>query len=281
MHVARLGSMKAAADTLALSQPALTRRIQALEQFIGLPLFDRRQKGLQLTAEGRDFCAEISPHLDALASAVERISEPATGMRLRIAVPSLFAAQRLMPALPLLHQGFPDLQIDVDTGANRLARLNEGLDAAIAITDKVDDKLYSRLIEKGRVVALGPKHSRDGELPIRTPDDLQRHPVLLHRDMPEAFNDWCKRAGVPELRPRRLSYYDAGQLILDAAAGGLGIAFMFESHFIHSHDERLAQVLPTSVESPYSYWFACEPAALKRRSVRIFHDWLFEQFKPT
>jgi len=280
MHVARLGSMKAAADTLALSSPALTRRIQTLEQFVGTPLFHRQHKGLQLTLQGTAFLADISPHLDALAIAVDRISEPVKVMRLRIAVPSLFAAQRLMPALPSLHRTVPDLQIDVDTGADGLARLNDGVDAAIAITDKIDDRLYSRLVEKGRVVPLGPKHLGDGEQPIRTPHDLQRHSVLLHRAMPQAFDVWRKRAGVPDLKPRSLNYCDAGQLILDAAAEGLGIAFMFESHLLHSTGERLAQILPNSADSPYSYWFACETAALRRRPVRIFHDWFFQQFPP-
>lgn len=280
MHVARLGSMKAAADALALSPPALTRRVQALEQFVGVPLFDRLHTGLRLTTEGGIFLAEISPHLEALSLAIDRISEPATGMRLRIAVPSLFATQRLMPALPSLHRSYPDLQIDVDTGANRLARLNDGVDVAIVITDKVNDRLYSRLIENGRVVALGAKGSRKGEQPIRTPDDLQQRSVLLHRDMPSAFEAWREHIGATGLKPRAFNYYDSGQLLLDAAAEGLGVAFMLDTHLFHSTDERLAQVLPSSVPSPYSYWFACDPAALKRRPVRIFHDWLCEQFKP-
>jgi LysR family glycine cleavage system transcriptional activator len=281
VHVARLGSMKAAADTLALSSPALTRRIQALERFVGTALFERQHNALQLTSDGDVFLAAISPHLDALALAVDRVSKPTRGMRLRIAVPSLFASQRLMPALPSLQREYPDLALDLDTGANRLSRLNDGLDAAIVIAGRIDSKLYARVLERGRVVALGSKDIRDGPQSIRSPSDLTQHSVLLHRDMPEAFSEWRKMAGLPNLEPRAINYYDAGQLILDAAAESMGVAFMLESHLSYSADSRLVKIFEKSIESPYAYWFACYPSALERPSVRYFHDWLFNQFAPT
>jgi LysR family glycine cleavage system transcriptional activator len=52
---------------------------------------------------------------------------------------------------------------------------------------------------------------------------------------------------------------------------------MLESHLRGSGDDRLVQLFDVAVESPYSYWFACRRAALKRRPVRIFHDWLFDK----
>lgn len=278
VEVARLGSLKAAAEQLALSSPALTRRIQSLEQFVGRPLFDRAHNGIQLNARGESFLIEIAPHIDAMARAVERISDPARGMRLRIAVPSLFASQRLMPALLSLRKQHPGLLIDVDTGANRLARLGDDVDAVIAIAAEVDDRFYSRLLERGRVVPVGAKSLRAGNDAIREHADLERVPILLHRDMPRAFEEWRKHIGQPALTPALVTHYDAGQLILDAAAEGLGVAFMHDSHIAHSTDDRLVQLFEETVESPYSYWFVCLPDALRRRPVKAFHDWLFAHF---
>jgi LysR family glycine cleavage system transcriptional activator len=272
--VARLGSLKAAAETLALSSPALTRRIQSLEQFVGAPLFDRQHNSVEINTRGAAFLTEIEPHVDALALAVERVSTPPNSMRLRIAVPSLFASQRLMPALPLLRARHPNLTVDVETTPNRILLLSEGADAAIAISERIDDRLYARRLERGRIVAIGSRRLSD----VREPADLQRVPILLHRDMPELFNAWRKTIGMPGLEPADTSYFDAGQLILDAAAGGLGVAFMLESHLSRSIDDRLVQLFGHTAESPYTYWFACVPAALERRPVRLFHDWLFEHF---
>ena len=76
VQVARLGSLKAAAEALSLSSPALTRRIQALERFIGHPLFERRHQGVHLNSDGERLLTEIAPSIDALALAMERASRP-------------------------------------------------------------------------------------------------------------------------------------------------------------------------------------------------------------
>jgi LysR family glycine cleavage system transcriptional activator len=181
-----------------------------------------------------------------------------------------------MPALPQLRDLHPELHIDLDTGTNRLARLDEGLDAAIAITTDVDPSLYSRRMDSNCVVAIGSRELRDGPLALRHPRDLAGHTILLHRDLAQAFDYWREAAGVPDLEPAAIDQFDSGQLILDAAAQGLGIALMLESHLAASNDERLVQLFDLKVESPYSYFFACRRSALSRRPVRIFHDWLFE-----
>ena len=276
VQAARLGSVKAAAEALALSSPALTRRIQALERAVGRPLFDRGHQSVTLNPDGERLLAEIGPSIDALAGAMERASGNPEMMRLRLAVPSLFAAQRLMPALPRLRERHPELHIDLDTGANRLTRLDDGLDAAIAITAEIDPSLYSRRIDNNCVIPIASRELRDGPDALRRPEDLAGATILLHRDIDKAFDYWREAAGVPDLEPAAVDLFDSGQLILDAAAQGLGVAFMLESHLAGSGDERLVQLFDHKAETPYSYWFACRRSALSRRPVRIFHDWLFE-----
>lgn len=279
VQVARHGSLKAASEALALSSPALTRRIQSLEQFVGGALFERNHNGLQLNDRGQAFLAETEPHLDALALAIERATGDPRAMRIRIAVPSLFAAQRLVPALPSLRRRHPGLMIDLDTDPGRMKRLRDGVDAAIAITSGVHSDHYARLLEKGRIIAIGARSFAEGPLALKSPGELRRVPILLHRHMPSAFDQWRNGIGHPELEASNVSYFDAGQLILDAAAEGLGVAFMLESHLACSTDERLAQLFDESAESDYAYWFICPAAALERRGVRLFHDWLFETFE--
>ena len=100
--------------------------------------------------------------------------------------------------------------------------------------------------------------------------------MLLHRDLPGAFDFWLEAVGLSGLQPAAIDYFDSGQLILDAAAEGLGVAFMFEMHLEHAHDPRLIRLFDVAAPSPYAYWFACRRAALSRRPLRIFHDWLLK-----
>ena len=92
--------------------------------------------------------------------------------------------------------------------------------------------------------------------------------------MPDTFSAWRLAAGQPDLEPLATDHFDSGALMLEAAAQGLGVAFMHESHFEDAHDPRLVRLFDIAVESPYSYWFACRPRALELKPVRWFHDWL-------
>ena len=270
VQTARLGSIKAAAEALALSSPALSRRVQALERFVGRPLFERRHQALLLNHEGAQLLAEIGPALEDLGHAMERAAGHSELMRLRVAVPPLFASHRLMPRLGELRALHPDLHVELDTRPHPVTRLDEGLDAAIPLAKEIDDSLYSVKLGASRVVAVGG----DGTRHLKHPSELAGATVLLHRDLPEALDFWLEAVGLPDLQPAAIDHFDSGQLILDAAAEGLGVAFMFEMHLEHAHNPRLARLFDVAAPSPYAYWFACRRAALSRRPLRIFHDWL-------
>ena len=275
VQVARLGSVKAAAEELALSSPALSRRVQALERFLGRELFERRHQAMLLNAEGETLLGRVAPALDALAKAIDATSGDSEILRMRLGVLPLFASQRLMSRLPELRAQHPELHIDIDTAAHSLARLGEGIDAAIVLARDIEPNLYARRLDRNKVLAIGSRDLLEGPDPLTDPDRLRDMTILLHRDMPETFAVWREAIGQPLLEPGTVDHFDSGQLMLDAAAQGLGVAFMLDSHIADAHDERLASLFGIDVDSPYSYWFACRRSSLSRRPVRIFHDWLF------
>jgi LysR family glycine cleavage system transcriptional activator len=277
--VARLGSIKLAAQELALSPPALSRRIQTLERFLARPLFDRRHQAMVPNADGERLLAAIAPALDGLSDAVEAMTSGSDVLRLRLGVMPLFASQRLFPQLGALRAAHPELHLDIDTGGNAIARLGEGLDAVIVLAREIDPTLHAERLDRNRVYAIAARRLVEGSNPLRTPAQLANHTVLLHRDMSDNFAAWLHAAGVPEMEPAAIDYFDSGALMLEAAAQGLGVAFMLESHFLDANDPRLVRLFDLEVTSPYSYWFVCRPRALQIRAVRIFRDWLMETVK--
>lgn len=278
LQVARLGSIKSAAEELALSSPALSRRVQALERFLGRALFRRGHHSMTLTEEGDKLLTAISGPIDALAQAMSALAGGDDVTRLRLGVLPLFASQKLMPRLPELRALHPELHLDIDTAAHSVSRLGDGLDVAIPLAREVDSGLYSRRLGRNRIYPIAAKALTEGPQAVRAPADLARCTVLLHRDMQTTFDAYRKALGLPDLEPAAIDQFDSGQLMLEAAAGGLGVAFMLDSHFEDARDERLVRLFDLSVESPYSYWFACRPRALETRPVRLFHDWLVAQF---
>lgn len=274
VHVARLGSVKAAAEELALSSPALSRRIQSLERFVGRPLFDRRHQAIVPNEDGDKLMQLVAPILDSLTDAIETLTSPSPVMRLRLGVLPLFAAQRLFPRLSELREQNPSLHIDVDTAAHGVSRLGDGLDAAIVLSREIDPALYARRLDRNIIFPIGARRLLQGPHAITEPSQLSEMTVLIHREMPDTFEAWRKALNLGDLEPAAIDHFDSGQLMLEAAAQGLGIAFMHKSHLDDAHDERLVRVFDVDVESPYSYWFVCRPRALQLEPVRIFHDWL-------
>lgn len=274
VHVARLGSVKAAAEELALSSPALSRRIQSLERFIGRPLFERRHQAIVANEDGEKLMHLVGPLLDSLTDAIETLTSPSPLMRLRLGVLPLFAAQRLFPRLAELRALHPALHIDVDTAAHGVSRLGDGLDAAIVLSRDIDPALYARRLDRNTVLAIGARRLLQGPHAIKDATQLSEMTILIHREMPDTFEAWREAMNMRHLEPAAIDHFDSGQLMLEAAAQGLGIAFMHQSHLDDAHDERLVKIFDIDVESPYSYWFVCRPRALQLEPVRIFHDWL-------
>lgn len=276
IQVARTGSVKAAAQELALSAPALSRRIQALERFIGKPLFERRHQAVALNSDGERLLQQIAPVLDRLTDAVEFMTSGVEVLRLRLGVLPLFASQRIFPHLGDLRLRHPQIHLDIDTAGHNMARVGDGLDAAIALARDPDPSLYSKRLDTNNVYVIGARTLIEGPDPITRPEQIAGLTALIHRDMPDTFNAWRHAAGLDELEPLAIDHFDSGALMLEAAAQGLGIAFMHESHFDEAQDPRLVKLFDIEVASPYSYWFVCRPRAMQLRQVKWFHDWLVE-----
>lgn len=274
VRIVRLGSAKAAANELGLSPSALSRRITALEDFTGKRLFTRQHQAMKLTDDGQAFYNVVSPKLEELAEAVESQMERSQVLRLHLGVPSLFGGQRLFPRLPELRKLHPRLHIDIDTSPHLETRVGDTLDAAIILSKEPEPNFHSVRLDRNNVYAITSTAvaSEIGSVPDTA--KLEKQTFLIHHDLPDSFDAWKEAMGLEKLEPAAIDHFDSGQLILEAAAQGLGIAIMHDDHFVRSGDTRLARLFDIDVESPYSYWFICRPRDLEARPVKLFHEWI-------
>ncbi|GGD47185.1 LysR family transcriptional regulator [Aurantiacibacter arachoides] len=276
MHTVRLGSARSAAAELGLSPSALSRRISNLEGFTGRKLFSRQGQTMKLTDEGRHFYNAVAPQLDALTVAVESQSENLQLQRLRLGVMPLFGTQRLFPRLAELRRSHPRLHLDIDTGPHLVDRVGGTLDAAIALVIEPDPAFYSVRLDHNTLHAIASRELVDELSAEPVARELAKQTFLVHTDMPQSLEAWKTALGMARMQPAAIDHYDSGQLILEAAAQGIGIAIMHDDHVRRNKDPRLAPLYDQTVASPYSYWFICRPGDLDVRPVRIFHDWLVQ-----
>jgi LysR family glycine cleavage system transcriptional activator len=274
MRTVRLGSARAAAEEIGLSPSALSRRISNLEEFVGKKLFTRARQSMQLTDEGQAFYEAVSPHMEALARAVESQSDNVSVLRLRLGVLPMFGSQRLFPRLGELRKRHPLLHIDIDTAPHLEDRVGDTLDAAIILSRGPASGLHAVRLDHNLVHAICSKEIARSIGPVLTAEAMAKQTFLIHNELPESFVVWKKANGLEDMTPAAIDHYDSGALMLEAAAQGLGVAIMHDDHLRRANDNRLVNLPGVPVESPYSYWFVCKPAALESRPVRIFHDWL-------
>ncbi len=274
MRTVRLGSARAAAEEIGLSPSALSRRITNLEEFVGKKLFTRARQSMQLTDEGQAFYEAVNPHMEALARAVEGQSDNISLLRLRLGVLPMFGSNRLFPRLGELRKRHPLLHIDIDTGPHLEDRVGDTLDAAILLSRGPASGLHAVRLDHNFVHAICSKEVAANVGDSDDPDRFARQTFLVQNEYQESFSAWKNAHDLADMEPAAIDHYDSGQLMIEAAAQGLGIAIMHDDHLGRAADNRLTDLSKKQVESPYSYWFVCKPTALESRPVRLFHDWL-------
>lgn len=274
MRTVRLGSARAAAEEIGLSPSALSRRITNLEEFVGKKLFTRARQSMQLTDEGQAFYEAVNPHLEALTRAVESQSDNISLLRLRLGVLPMFGSQRLFPRLGELRKRHPLLHIDIDTAPHLEDRVGDTLDAAIILSRGPASGLHAVRLDHNLVHAICAREIAQIVGDTVTEESLAKQTFLIHNELPESFAAWKRAYDLEDMEPAAIDHYDSGQLMLEAAAQGLGIAIMHDDHLRRAADNRLTNLPGEPVQSPYSYWFVCKPTALEIRPVRLFHDWL-------
>ncbi|MDP3675989.1 MAG: LysR substrate-binding domain-containing protein [Novosphingobium sp.] len=274
VRVVRLGSAKAAATELGLTPSALSRRISQLEIFVGKKLFARQHQQMKLNDAGEAFYDAVAPVLEELADKIAGQMDDSRILRLRLGVPPLFGSQRLFPRLPELRRMYPLLHIDIDSMGHAEQKLGDTIDAAIVLSEQPDPAFHAVRLDHNRVYAITSQALAAEIGPEPDVARLSGQTFMIHTDLPASFEAWKQAMDLEALEPAAIDHYDSGQLILEAAAQGLGIAIMHDDHFTRAHDDRLARLFDIEVASPYSYWFVCRPRALETRAVRLFHDWL-------
>jgi DNA-binding transcriptional LysR family regulator len=131
--VAKLGSFSAAANELNLTQGAISRQISLLEDQLGVKLFDRNNRGVELTSIGRDYAKGIGDALATIRTLSLEAMAKAEDTHLRLAILPTFGTRWLMPRIPDFLQKHPSIIIDFATRIGQFDFESSGLDAAIHI----------------------------------------------------------------------------------------------------------------------------------------------------
>lgn len=217
---ARLGSFERAADELNVTASAVGKRIAALEELLGTPLFTRGAKALALTATGKEYLAQVGAALGLLAAVPLHRRTAQRVERLRISAPPTFARQILVPALERFTAAHPEVELEVVLSIPYLDAAATEADVEIRHGDPTAHGGEALLAD--RVVPVAAPSLLQRLPPLREPRDLQHAPLL--RTPLEPWAPWFAAAGLGWGEPAQgMKLVDLG-LTLEAAVSGQGIA---------------------------------------------------------
>jgi len=222
---ARLGSFKAAATELHVSQGAISQHVRQLEDWFGQPLFERHNRRVVLTPAATAYLAEIGPAFDRIASATTRYGRGARHTRtvLRVSSVATFALRWLVPRLERFRRLHPEADVRLDTSNEPVDVLRESYDVIIrGGPDTFYGYAMRPFLSEQRLPVCSPALLAGA--PLAAPADLRHHTLLHASTLPRVWDDWLALAGVPALAPAAALTLDHFYLTLQAALDGLGVA---------------------------------------------------------
>jgi DNA-binding transcriptional LysR family regulator len=223
--VVHAGGITRAADRLHRVQSNVTARVKRLEEELGVTLFLREGKRMQLSSEGKTLLGYADRLLALAEEARDALHDTGPRGVLRLGSMESTAAARLPAPLSAYHERHPEVTVELHVGAPRELTaqvLSGALDAALVADAVSDPRLESVAVFEEELVLV----TEGGHPPIGTPRDVRKrtllafHPGCPHR---KRLEDWFARYGVPAERVVEMASYHA---ILGCALAGMGVALM-------------------------------------------------------
>ncbi|MCC7486501.1 MAG: transcriptional regulator GcvA [Burkholderiales bacterium] len=295
---ARHKSVKRAAAELSVTPAAVSHQIKALEDYLGVQLFIRHNRALELTEAARSALPKLREGFDSLANAVERMRAHKGMGQLTVSAAPSFAACWLMPRLHRFFDAHREIDVRVSArlrqptaGGRRTFAERSTLDAWLADSDVAI--LYGRGDYPGlrvdRLLALSitpicsPKLVADPAHPLLWPRDLEHH-LLLHDDTGALYDGvpfwevWLEAAGVSGVDVSRGPHFSHAMLAFESAVEGHGIvATMPVLAEADIKARRLIAPFEINVPLESSYYLVCGEEATGRQSVAAFREWLLAE----
>jgi LysR family glycine cleavage system transcriptional activator len=271
---ARHLSFTAAAEELGLTHGAISHQMKALEAHLGVALFRRLNRRIELTDIGTAFLRAVRTALDVVETSANQIAAPAQHGPLVLSCLPTFMMRWLIPRLYEFNAKHPDIEVRLSASYGPVDFAQDGIDAAI----RIGSATWPSHIEAHPFLEerVGPVCSPDllKRKPLARPADLRQH-TLLHTDSRlDAWPLWIERTGAKGLTSGKGPRFEHYYFLLEAAVGGLGVALA--PYPLVAEDLRLGRLVAPFgfISSDRAYYFLSPRDRANLRKIRIFRSWL-------
>ncbi|HVL59291.1 MAG TPA: transcriptional regulator GcvA [Burkholderiaceae bacterium] len=281
---ARRLSFTLAADELFLTQSAVSRQIKALEEHLGVPLFERRHRALVLNEAGQSLYRTTADVLERLRQTTRELRRDRRSRAFTVTTTISFASLWLVPRLSQFVRDHPGIDVRIAATSRVMDVRRESIEFAVRYLPR--EKAEGIPIFGEQMLPLcSPALARDRSRPLREPQDLAAH-TLLHPSLDDigpgyagyaelGWPQWLESMGLRDLKPAgalRFSQYDQ---LVQAAIDGQGVALgrlPLLADLVRAR--KLVRPFASSVDSPRAYYLIEGPGVARNPDAVAFRDWL-------
>ena len=272
---ARHKSFVGAADELNVTAATVSLRVKALEEHLQRKLFERRARGIELNAVGRDYIGDVQRVLEALSDASERRRRRGTHKQLKLVAVEAFAEKWLTPRLADFAKQHPEIAIEFETDHREVSTERRDFDVWIAFTEDEDagpegDTLFDEALLPVCSAGFLSRHGRP-----ETAAQLRELPLLYDLHWRRYWSHWFQKHGVQTPNLSKAHGFRLYSMMIQAAVDGMGVA-LGHALIIQRELEQgtLVPIFKGSIKAPARYVLVTAPGAESKEEVQTFRKWI-------
>ncbi|MBT5432388.1 MAG: transcriptional regulator GcvA [Alphaproteobacteria bacterium] len=274
---ARHLSFTRAAEELNVTQAAVSHQVKALEERLGVRLFERHGRGLWLTDEGEILLPYLRQAFDLIADGTDLIVSHDAHGPLSVTMLPTFAVRWFIPRLRQFQIKEPEIEVRMVTTERNVDFAREDVDCGIRYGTGDWPGLDSDKLFEDRYVAVCNPELLTRKPRLNRPEDL-RHQTLLHESNDEDWRYWLSALHVAGVDGSRGLFFDSSDLAMEAAAAGLGVALGSQIIMQDDLDEgRLVMPFGDLTDENLSHWLVYPKGSARKPKVAAFRAWLLEE----
>ncbi|RED52364.1 transcriptional regulator GcvA [Aestuariispira insulae] len=280
---ARHMSFTRAAEELNVTPAAVSHQVKGLEEFLGIVLFRRMNRAVELTEAGKLCFPGIQEGFETLKRSVGLLYPDPEDKILVVSSGPAFAAKWLAPRLYRFIEKHPEYDARISANLNRSTFGVGGVDIAIRFGDGNYPEEHVERFLDDRMTPMCAPSLLSGDKPLKRPEDLVNH-TLIHDDSlfkmigEPYWKSWLDEMGIEDVDPSRGPRFNHADHALDAAIAGSGVVLGRTS--IAGPDLRAGRLVAPFdlwMETTRAFHFVCEKSAIHLPKIQAFRSWLWEE----
>lgn len=277
---ARHGSFNKAADELFVTPSAVSHQIKGLEEFLGIQLFERIKRRVELTPPGERYLLSIQSALDEIDEATRKLMTTPNSGVVNLSVAPAFLTRWLVPRINHFQNKNPEVELRLTASMSQIDFRYSDMDMAVFFGDGNWPDLHCHHLRNVHSVPVCSPKLLEGKPPINSAEDLLQYTLIHISKRDDEWQSLLRQTGIKRIEKARNMTFSNTSLALGAAMEGLGIA-LADRGLAERELEYGQLVCPfdISLDTHKAFYLVYQKGRPLTESMQAFRDWILEEMQ--